>query len=107
MELLWLKLHDYLYYGGLGIFAALVGLLYQAARASEMPTLLVILATLSSGFYLGIMLSTLIPPAFDNKDAIVLLAGASGMKAFEIVLGAGKNLLRGLIKDKSSCTDQQ
>lgn len=102
MELLWLKIHDYLYYGGLGVFAALVGLLYQAAKEPEKTTPLIVLSTLASGLYLGIMLSTLISDDFGNKDALVLLAGASGMKAFEIVLGVGRNLLRGLLKDKST-----
>lgn len=102
MELLWLKIHDYLYYGGLGIFAALVGLLFQTAKGTEKITLLIVLSTLASGLYLGIMLSTLISDDFENKDALVLLAGASGMKAFETVLGVGRNLLRGLLKDKST-----
>lgn len=102
MELLWLKIHDYAYYGGLGIFAALVGLFYQAAKGIEKVTFWVCVSTLTSGLYLGITLSTMIPDSNSNKDALVLLIGAGGMKAFEVALRAGKKLLSGFTKDKSS-----
>ncbi len=101
VELLWLKIHDYAYSGSLGIFAALVGLVYQAAKGTEKITLLIVISTLTSGMYLGITLSSLISDNMENKDALILLIGAGGMKAFEIALRGGKKLLSGFFKDKT------
>lgn len=87
------KLYDYAYYGSLGTFAALVGYLYQSAKNSENVSWLTLAATVVSGFYLGMLFATLFPAGLENRDALVLLAGAGGMKGFEVALRAGKAIL--------------
>lgn len=89
-----LKLYDYAYYGTLGMFAAMVGYLYQVAKkGSSGVSFLAMFATAVSGFYLGMLFATLLPAGWENRDALVLLAGAGGMKGFEIAMRAGKAIV--------------
>ena len=89
-----LKLYDYAYFGTLGVFAALVGYLYQAAKQEAPVSWLMLLATVVTGFYLGMLIAELIPADWGNRDALVLLVGAGGMKGFEIAMKAGKAILK-------------
>lgn len=102
------KLHSYAYYGSLGSFAALVGYLYQLARpgGNSKVSVLVIIATIVIGFYMGVLFAGVIPKSWENRDAVVLLIGATGMKGFELAMGAAKQIIPSLLKamagDKSS-----
>lgn len=101
------KLQAYAYSGALGAFAALVGYLYQLAKApGNKVNLVVMLATIVIGFYLGILFGGFIPKNWENRDAVLLLVGATGLKGFELVVSwaraAVPNLMRALISPGSS-----
>ena len=95
----WLeKFQHYAYFGTLGAFAALVGYLWQVARQDgQRVTLLLLIATATIGFYLGMLFGGLIPPDWGNRDALVLLIGATGLKGFEMVYSLGRNAIPGLV----------
>lgn len=93
------KLHEYAYTGTLGAFAALVGYLYQVARnGGAKVSLLMTLATLVIGFYLGVLFGGFIPKDWGNRDAVLLLVGATGLKGFEIVSAWAKAVIPNLLK---------
>lgn len=93
------KLQAYAYFGTLGAFAALVGYLYQVARVeSSKISLLLIFATVIIGFYLGVLFAGVVPKDWENRDAVVLLVGATGLKGFEIVTGWAKSILPKLLQ---------
>ncbi len=98
------KLAEWAYTGALGAFAALVGYLYQVARhPNQRVTLFMLFATVIIGFYLGILFGGFIPADWGNRDAVLLLVGATGLKGFEIVIGWAKtalpNLLRSMLQN--------
>lgn len=93
------KLQEYAYSGTLGAFAALVGYLYQVARApGTKVSVFLIFATIVIGFYLGVVFGSFIPKSWDNRDAVLLLVGATGLKGFEIVMGWAKTAIPNLLK---------
>lgn len=93
------KLQEYAYSGTLGAFAALVGYLYQVARApGSKVSVFLILTTIVIGFYLGVVFGSFIPKTWDNRDAVLLLVGATGLKGFEIIIGWAKAVLPNLLK---------
>lgn len=101
------KLQSYAYSGTLGAFAALVGYLYQVARhPGNKVTLFMVFATVVIGFYLGVLFGGFIPTDWGNRDAVLLLVGATGLKGFEIVMSWAKtaipNLLRSMLQQSST-----
>lgn len=96
------KAQEYLYFGTLGAFAALVGLLWQSVRKSERLTFLVLATTVMIGFYLGMLFGQIVSPEWANRDAIVLLIGATGMKGFEVVISLAKNTIPTLLRATQS-----
>ena len=93
------KLQAYAYSGTLGAFAALVGYLYQVARhPGNKVTLFMIFATVVIGFYLGILFGGFIPQDWGNRDAVLLLVGATGLKGFVIVNTWAKTALPNLLR---------
>lgn len=94
-----IKLYEYAYSGALGAFAALVGYLYQVARnPGNKVTLFMIFATTVIGFYLGILFGGFIPSSWGNRDAVLLLVGATGLKGFELVVGWAKTAIPNLLR---------
>jgi len=87
------KLTEYSYFGTLGAFAAVVSHIYNLAKNEVKPTTLLFLSSILAGVYLGVLVGSSIPEDFANRDAIVLLAGASGMKGIEIVISLSKGFL--------------
>lgn len=88
-----------LYFGLLGMFAAVVGHLYQVAKKNgEAISFLLLFVTAVVGFYMGVLFGLLIPADWGNRDAIVLLVGATGMKGFEIVMTHSKKLIPALLR---------
>jgi hypothetical protein len=111
------KAESFLYFGTLGAFAALVGYLHQVARRNgEAMSWLMLFVTAIVGFYMGMLFGQLVPADWGNRDAIVLLVGATGMKGFELVYTHSKRMIPALLQmvaggkpgatDKSSDTDQ-
>lgn len=95
----WEKFETYLYFGLLGAFAAVVGHLYQIAKRNGVGlSFLLLFVTAVVGFYLGMLFGQLIPSDWGNRDAIVLLVGATGMKGFEIVVSHSKKVIPALIQ---------
>ena len=93
------KLEAFLYFGLLGAFAAVVGHLYQVARKNgEAISLLLLFVTAVVGFYMGMVFGQLIPSDWGNRDALVLLVGATGMKGFELVVSHSKKIIPALIQ---------
>lgn len=93
------KLQAYAYSGSLGAFAALVGYLYQVARnPGGKISVFLILATVLIGFYLGVLFGGFIPKDWGNRDAVLLLVGATGLKGFEMVSGWAKSAIPNLLK---------
>ncbi len=93
------KAQDYLYFGTLGAFAALVGCLWQVARKGGQPVaLLTLFSTTVVGFYLGMLFGGIVSPEWANRDAVVLLIGATGLKGFEVVLSVAKNTIPVLLR---------
>lgn len=93
------KLTVYLYFGTLGAFAALVGYLWQIARKDgQRMSLLVMLCTVIVGFYLGMLFGGIVAPDWANRDAVVLLIGATGLKGFEMVIAVGRNTIPMLLR---------
>ncbi len=93
------KLQEYAYSGTLGAFAALVGYLYQVARhPGSRVSVFLILTTIVIGFYLGVVFGSFIPKTWENRDAVLLLVGATGLKGFEIIIGWAKSVLPNLLK---------
>ncbi|MCY1285268.1 hypothetical protein D9M69_434410 [compost metagenome] len=91
----WLeKFEHYLYFGALGAFAALVGYLYQLARKEGVALSFMMVATTAVvGFYLGMLFGGFLPSDMENRDALVLLVGATGLKGFEIVVSTAKTVI--------------
>lgn len=95
----WEKFETFLYFGLLGMFAAVVGHLYQVAKKNgESISFLLLFVTAVVGFYMGMLFGQLIPADWGNRDAIVLLVGATGMKGFEIVMTHSKKLIPALLR---------
>lgn len=94
------KLQAYAYYGSLGSFAALVGYLYQLAKPGSVSkvSVFVLIATVVIGFYMGVLFAGVIPKTWENRDAVVLLIGATGMKGFELAMSAAKQIIPSLLK---------
>lgn len=93
------KLEAFLYFGLLGAFAATVGHLYQIAKKNGEPlSVLMLFVTAMVGFYMGMVFGQLIPPGWGNRDVLVLLVGATGMKGFEIVISHSKKVIPALIQ---------
>ncbi|MNY56682.1 hypothetical protein D3C86_1927880 [compost metagenome] len=55
-------------------------------------------ATVVIGFYMGVVFSGFVPPEWGNRDAVVLLAGATGLKGFELVMAAARTAIPALIQ---------
>jgi hypothetical protein len=93
------KLQEYAYSGALGAFAAVVGYLFQIARGQgQRISFLVLIATIVIGFYMGVLFGNLIPRDWGNRDAVLLLIGATGLKGFEIVSNWAKTALPNLLR---------
>lgn len=93
------KLQEYAYSGTLGAFAALVGYLYQVARApGSKISVFLIFTTIVIGFYLGVVFGSFIPKSWENRDAVLLLVGATGLKGFELLIGWAKSVLPNLLR---------
>lgn len=93
------KLQAYAYSGTLGAFAALVGYLYQLAKnPNNRVSMLMLFATVVIGFYLGVLFGGFIPVQWENRDALLLLIGATGLKGFELVVSWGKSAIPNLLK---------
>ena len=93
------KFEAFLYFGLLGAFAALVGYLYQIAKKNgESLSVLMLFVTAMVGFYMGMVFGQLIPSDWGNRDALVLLVGATGMKGFEIVVSHSKKAIPTVIQ---------
>ena len=93
------KLHEYAYSGTLGAFAAIVGYLYQVARnPGSKVSFFLVLTTVVIGFYLGVVFGSFIPKSWDNRDAVLLLIGATGLKGFELVLSGAKSFIPTLLR---------
>ncbi len=93
------KFEAFLYFGLLGAFAAVVGHLYQVARKNgEAISFLLLFVTAVVGFYMGMVFGQLIPSDWGNRDALVLLVGATGMKGFELVLGYSKKMIPAILQ---------
>lgn len=93
------KLQAYAYSGTLGAFAALVGYLYQVARhPGSRVSVLMIVATIVIGFYLGVLFGGFLPKDWGNRDAVLLLVGATGLKGFEVVTTWAKTALPNLLR---------
>lgn len=95
----WLdKLTTFAYFGTLGAFAAFVGYLVQLAKQEGRATFAAGIITCITGFYLGMLFGVLVPGEWTNRDAIVLLIGATGVKGFELISGAVRELAPDWIK---------
>jgi len=93
------KLTTFAYFGALGAFAALIGYLVQVSKKGAVPisfTMLVI--TMLVGCYLGVLFSQLLPSDWSNRDAVVLLIGATGVKGFEIVSKTVREVIPDVIR---------
>lgn len=106
------KLEAFLYFGLLGAFAALVGYLYQIAKENgKSLSLLMLFITAMVGFYMGMVFGQLIPSDWGNRDALVLLVGATGMKGFELIVSHSKKavpaLLQGLAGGKTPPAEKE
>lgn len=97
------KLANYAYFGSLGAFAALVGYLYQLAKpgGGSRVSIFLIFATVVIGFYMGVVFAGVVPKDWENRDAVVLLIGATGLKGFELVMIAAKQLIPNLLRAMS------
>lgn len=97
------KLANYAYFGSLGAFAALVGYLYQLAKpgGGSRVSIFLIFATIVIGFYMGVVFAGVVPKDWENRDAVVLLIGATGLKGFELVMIAAKQLIPNLLRAMS------
>lgn len=95
----WLeKLQTFLYFGALGAFAAAVGYLVKIAKTEgHTISVAVLVITIIAGFYLGMLFGVAMPNEWDNRDAIVLLIGATGMKGFELLTAVSKQKIKGTI----------
>lgn len=83
------RLQDFAYYGVLGGFSALVGYLYRTAKYDHVVfSWPVSLISILVGWYLGMLLAGVIPEGWDQqqRDSIVLLIGATGVKGFEFIV---------------------
>lgn len=94
------KLSNYAYFGTLGAFAALVGYLYQLAKpgSGSQVSIFLIFATVVIGFYMGVVFAGVVPKDWENRDAVVLLIGATGLKGFELVMSATRQIIPNLIR---------
>lgn len=86
----WLeRFYDFTYYGLLGGFSALVGYLYQTIKHDHVnfswPMSLI---SILVGWYLGMVVAGVLPDSWDQqqRDSIVLLIGATGVKGFEFLM---------------------
>ena len=93
------KLQAYAYSGSLGAFAALVGYLYQIIKyPANRVTVFMVFATITIGFYMGVVVGGFIPESWENRDAVLLLAGATGLKGFEILTEWARTALPTLLR---------
>lgn len=94
------KLMAYAYFGTLGAFAALVGYLYQLAKpgSGSRVSIFIIFATVVIGFYMGVVFAGVVPKDWENRDAVVLLIGATGLKGFELAMMAAKQIIPNLLR---------
>lgn len=93
------KFLAFAYFGALGAFAALIGYLVQVSKKGAVPfsfTLLVI--TMLVGCYLGVLFSQVLPGDWGNREAVVLLIGATGVKGFEIAVKTARETIPDLIR---------
>ena len=92
------RLSEFAYFGTLGAFAAVVGFLYRTVKypgsASSVSALAI---TGLLGFYMGMLFGELLPHSLDSRDALILLAGISGGRGYDIVASASSNLLRSVL----------
>lgn len=103
------KLANYAYFGSLGAFAALVGYLYQLAKpgGGSQVSIFLLFATVVIGFYMGVVFAGVVPKDWENRDAVVLLIGATGLKGFELAMSAAKQLIPGLLRAMTSKGDNE
>lgn len=96
----WLeKFYTFAYFGTLGAFAALVGYLVQlSAREGKPISLLALAVACFAGFYLGMLFGVMGPQEWENRDALVLLIGATGVKGFELASRAAREVIPDIIK---------
>lgn len=95
----WLeKFHTFAYFGTLGAFAAVVGYLVQLAKKDGKASFSVLIITCMTGFYLGMLFGVLVPGEWTNRDAIVLLIGATGVKGFELVSTSAREVFPEIIR---------
>lgn len=83
------RLMDFTYYGTLGGFSALVGYLYRLVKNDELEfSWGVGFVSILVGWYMGMVLAGLVPESWDQqqRDSIVLLIGATGVKGFEFLV---------------------
>lgn len=86
----WLeRFYDFTYYGLLGGFSALVGYLYQTVKHEHVNfSWSASLISVLVGWYLGMVVAGVLPDSWDQqqRDSIVLLIGATGVKGFEFLM---------------------
>lgn len=83
------RLQDFAYYGTLGGFSALVGYLYRTVKHDHIKfSWTVTLVSVLAGWYLGMLVAGVLPDGWDQRqrDSIVLLIGATGVKGFEFLV---------------------
>jgi len=83
------RFQDFAYYGMLGGFSALVGYLYRTVKHDHVNfSWTLSLISVLVGWYLGMVVAGLLPEWWDQqqRDSIVLLIGATGVKGFEFVV---------------------
>lgn len=86
----WLdRFYDFTYYGMLGGFSALVGYLYRTVKHDHVRfTWSISFVSVLVGWYLGMVVAGILPMDWSQqqRDSIVLLIGASGVKGFEFLI---------------------
>lgn len=83
------RAQDFAYYGMLGGFSALVGYLYRTVKHDHIEfSWPVIVVSVLVGWYMGMLVAGVLPEWWDQRqrDSIVLMIGATGVKGFEFVI---------------------